>query len=211
MLVTWQTTLSGRKRCFLLYLEDQPLIYMRITIPTLLPGRMSGQTSSPDFQTDETNFDTDWKWNIVSEEMERKLETFLHRCKQTVDKRWPHDLNDNEGPQHYAEREAQGRQRRQRYIDYSLNGLRPRYLQRKAQEYQMENPDATWNDLSARIIQRDVSFQVSSNFVNDWEQTKAQMATLGQGMKNLQSEIREHRVNAVEGNPRTVDPNQKGR
>ena len=30
-------------------------------------------------------------------------------------------------------------------------------------------------------------------------------------MKSLRSEIQEHRVNAVEGNPRTVDPNQKGR
>ena len=37
------------------------------------------------------------------------------------------------------------------------------------------------------------------------------MATLGQEMKNLRSEIQEHRVNAVEGNSRTVDPNQKGR
>ena len=30
-------------------------------------------------------------------------------------------------------------------------------------------------------------------------------------MKHLRSELQEHRVNAVEGNPRTVDPNQKGR
>ena len=75
----------------------------------------------------------------------------------------------------------------------------------------MENPNATWNDVSTRIIQRDVSFQVSSNFLNIEEQTKAQMATLGQSMKNLRSELQEHRVNAVEGNSRTVDPNQKGR
>ena len=75
----------------------------------------------------------------------------------------------------------------------------------------MENPNATWNDFSTRIIHRDVSFQVSSNFLNDEEQTKAQMATLGQEMKNLRSELLEHRVNAVEGNSRTADPNQKGR
>ena len=62
-----------------------------------------------------------------------------------------------------------------------------------------------------RIIQRDVSFQVSSNFLNDEEQTKAQMATLGQEMKNLRWELQEHRVNAVEGKSRAVDPNQKGR
>ena len=28
----------------------------------------------------------------------------------------------------------------------------------------MENPNATWNDFSTRIIQRDVSFQVLSTF-----------------------------------------------
>ena len=140
-----------------------------------------------------------------------EIRNFLHRIKRTVDKGWPDDLNGVEAAQYAAERADQGRQRRQRYIDYSLKGLRPKYLQRKAQEYLMENPNATWNDFSTRIIQRDVSFQVSSNFLNDEEQTKAQMATLGQEMKNLRSELLEHRVNAVEGNSRTIDPNQKGR
>ena len=70
----------------------------------------------------------------------------------------------------------------------------------------MENPNATWNDFSTRIIQKDVSFQASSSFLNDEEQTKAQMATLGEEMKNLQSELKEPWVNAVEGNQRTVDP-----
>ena len=37
------------------------------------------------------------------------------------------------------------------------------------------------------------------------------MATLGQEMENQRSESLEHRVNAKEANPRTVDPNQKGR
>ena len=71
----------------------------------------------------------------------------------------------------------------------------------------MENFNATWKDFSTRIIQRDVSFQVPSNFLNDEEQTRAQMATLGQEIKNLQSELQEHRVDAVEGNSRTIDPN----
>ena len=72
-------------------------------------------------------------------------------------------------------------------MDYSLRGLRPRYLQRKAQEYLMEHPNATWNDFSTHIIQKDVSFQVSSNFLNDEEQTKAELASLGQEMKNLRT------------------------
>ena len=140
-----------------------------------------------------------------------EIRNFLHRIKRTVDKGWLDDMEGISPADHGAERTAQGRQRRQRYIDYSLKRLRPRYLQRKAQEYLIENPNATWNDFPTRIIQRDVSFQVSSNFLNDEEQTKAQLATLGQEMKNLRSELQEHRVNAVEGNSRTVDPNQKGR
>ena len=71
----------------------------------------------------------------------------------------------------------------------------------------MENPNATWNEFSTKIIQRDVSFQVSSIFLNDEEQIKAQMATLGQELKNLQSELQKHRVIAVEGSPRTLDQN----
>ena len=137
-----------------------------------------------------------------------EIRNFLHRIKRTVDKGWPDDLNGIEAAHHNAERTAQGRQRRQRYIDYSLKELRPRYLQRKAQEYLMENPNATWNDFSTRIFQRDVSFQVSSNFLNEEGQTKAQMATLGQELINLRSELQKHRVNTVERTTRAVEPNQ---
>ena len=37
---------------------------------------MVEQISSLDFQMDETNFDTEWNWNIVLEEMEKKFETY---------------------------------------------------------------------------------------------------------------------------------------
>ena len=74
----------------------------------------------------------------------------------------------------------------------------------------MEHPNATWNDFFTRIIRRDVSHQVSSNFLNDEEQTKVQLASLGQEMKNLRSELHEHQVNVLE-NSRQPDPNQKGR
>ena len=50
---------------------------------------------------------------------------FLHRIKRTVDKGYLDDLNGIEAAHHAAEREAQGRQRRQRYIDYSQKGFRP--------------------------------------------------------------------------------------
>ena len=137
---------------------------------------------------------------------------FLHRIKKTVDKGWPDDMvRIARGDHQNAERTAQTRQRRQRYIDYRLKGLRPRYLQRKAQEHLMEDPNATWNDFSTHLINKDVSYQVSNSFLNDEEQNKAQMASLGQELKNLRTELKDHKINALEGNQRPVDPNQKGR
>ena len=140
-----------------------------------------------------------------------EIRNLLHRIKKTVDKGWPDDMAGVLAADQAAERTAQARQRRQRYIDYTLKGLRPRYLQRKAQEYLMEHPNATWNDFSTHLNNKDVSYQVSTSFLNDEEQNKAQMASLGQELKNLRTELKEHRVNALEGNQRPVDPNQKGR
>ena len=75
----------------------------------------------------------------------------------------------------------------------------------------MEHPNASWNNFSTHLINREFSYQVSTSFLNDEEQNKAQMASLGQELKNLRTELKEHRVNALEGNQRPVDPNQKGR
>ena len=72
----------------------------------------------------------------------------------------------------------------------------------------MEIFNVTWNDFSTRIIQRHVSYQVCSNFLNKEEQTKVQLASLGQEMKTLRSELHEQRVNALE-NSRQPDRNQK--
>ena len=49
-----------------------------------------------------------------------EIRKFLHRIKRTVDKGWPNDMNGIEAAQQNAERAAQGRQRRQMYMDYSL-------------------------------------------------------------------------------------------
>ena len=117
-----------------------------------------------------------------------EIRDFLHTIKKTVDKGWHDDMDGIARAQQNAEREAQARQRRQRYIDYNLRGLRPRYLQRKAQEYLMEHPNATWNDFPTHICQKDLSLKISSNFLNDEEQTNAELATLGQEMKNLRTE-----------------------
>ena len=108
---------------------------------------------------------------------------FLHRMKKTVDKGWPDDIVGISPGDQNAERTAQARQRRQRYTDYTLKVLRPGYLQRKAQECLMEHPNATWNDFSTHLINKDVSYQVYTSFLNDEEPNKAQMASLEQELK----------------------------
>ena len=140
-----------------------------------------------------------------------EIRNFLHRIKTTVDKGWPDDMVGIAPGDPNAERIAQARQRRQRYMDCTLKVLRPRYLQRKAQELLMEHPNATWIDFSTKLINKDVLYQVSTSFLSDEEQNKAQMASLGQELKSLRTELKEHRINALEVNQRPVHPNQKGR
>ena len=110
-----------------------------------------------------------------------------------------------------AERTAQARQRRQKFFDYTLKRLRPRYRQRKAKEHLMEHTNATWNDFLTHLFNKNVFYQVSTCFLNDEEQKKAQLASLGQELKKFRTELKEHRINALEGNQSLVDPNQKGR
>ena len=76
---------------------------------------------------DETNSDTEWQWNIVLEEIQqekrrgditgKEIRNSLHRFKRTLDKGLPDVTEGIAAADHGAERAAQGRQRRQRYID----------------------------------------------------------------------------------------------
>ena len=127
---------------------------------------------------EEINSATDWKSNFVYEPVEKRFETSLTE-KITVDRDWPVDMVGIAAADQIAERTAQARQRRQRYIDYTQKGLRPRYLQRRSEESLMEHPNATWNDLSTHLINKNVTYQVSTSFLNDEKQNKAQLAYLG--------------------------------
>ena len=64
---------------------------------------------------------------------------------------------------------------------------------------------------SNHLINKDVTYQVSTGFLNDEEQNKALMASLEQKIINLRTELIEHRVNDVEETYRPVDPNHKVR
>ena len=75
----------------------------------------------------------------------------------------------------------------------------------------MERPNATWNIFCAQIIQKDLILVVSSTFLPHEAQTKAELATLGQEIKKLRSELKEYHVNAGAKTSRTFHPDQQGR
>ena len=142
MLVNWQTTPSGKKALFCSLLQRPAAEWYENHI-----------TNDNIWENVQISFITRFSEGRIKFRYHMEVEhcfrgdgeeiwKFLHRIKQTVDKTWPDDIKGIEVAQQNAERETQGRQRRQRYID-SLKGLRPRYMQRKAQEYLMENPIAT--------------------------------------------------------------------
>ena len=75
----------------------------------------------------------------------------------------------------------------------------------------MEHPNASGNDFSIHLINKNVPYQVYSSFLNDEEQNKAEKASLRQELRNLRTELKERRVNALEGNQKPIDRNRKGR
>ena len=140
-----------------------------------------------------------------------EIRNFLHGIKKTVGKGWPDDMVGIAAADQKAERAAKTRQRRQRYLDYTLKGLRPRYLQRKTQEYLTERPNATWNDFCTQIIIKDLILEASSTFLSYQAQTEAEWATFGQEIKTFRSELKKYHVNAVGVTSRSFRPNQQGR
>ena len=128
-----------------------------------------------------------------------------------VENCWPDDTNGIPNAQENAERTKQNKQQKQKYMEYNLRGYKPNYLQLKAHEQLMEHPNATCIDFSAHNIQEDLMLKVSSIFLQDVEQVKTELATLGREMRNLQVELQLHRVNAMERNSRQWAPTQKGK
>ena len=132
---------------------------------------------------------------------------FRHRLE--VQHCWPDDTNGIPNAQENAERTTQKRQQKQKYMNYNLRGLKPSYLQLKAREQLMEYPNATRNDFSTHNIQEDIMLQVCSNFLHDVEQTKIELRSMRQELRNLRVELQEHRPNAMKGSYRPWAPNQK--
>ena len=85
---------------------------------------------------------------------------------------WPDDMNSTPNAQQNEERATQKRRQKQRFIDCSPRGLKPRYSQLEAEKLLMEHPNATWNDFSTNNIQEDVMLQVAQIFYMMWNKSK---------------------------------------
>ena len=129
----WSTTFSAKSSVFFLFLVAQMRNDMKLKLKLLSHGMISERTLIRDFQMRQIKFEIDWTLNTVVEETE-KGQNFLNKNKWAVDRGWPEDMHGIPNAEHNAERAAQGRQRRQRCVDYSLRGLRPKNLQQKVQE-----------------------------------------------------------------------------
>ena len=121
-----------------------------------------------------------------------------YRHRLEVEQCWPDDMNGIPNAQQNAQRATPKKQQKQKYMDYSPRGLKPNDFQLKARKQLMDCPNATWNDFSTHNIQEDALLQVCSNFLHDVEHIKNKLATLRQEMRNLRTELQEHRVNCME-------------
>ena len=136
------------------------------------------------------------------------VKNFYHRVKQAVDKGWPIDAAANQN-----ERDAQQNSRNQKYIDFTIRGLTPSGLKRKAHEFLIEQPNTTWDNFKDHVANKDLIYSVSSEFVpNSTNEQNSKLDSLEKQVRELSTLLKEQQVNALnQANTRTNDVNNKSR
>ena len=139
---------------------------------------------------------------------EELVKNFYHRVKQAVDKGWPIDAAANQN-----ERDAQQNLRNQKYIDFTIRGLTPSGLKRKAHEYLIEHPNTTWDNFKDHVANKDLIYSVSSEFVpNSTNEQNSKLDSLEKQVRELSTLLKEQQVSALnQANTRTNDVNNKSR
>ena len=139
---------------------------------------------------------------------EELIKNFYHRVKSAVDKGWPQDLNGTN-----AKRDNQQSQRNAKYIEFTVRGLKPTGLKRKAHEYLIEHPNATWDAFQTHITSKDVIYTISSELVpNATSDQNTKLHSLEQQIKELTALFKEQQVNQVtQSNPRPANPDNNSR
>ena len=165
-------------------------------------GTRSEPPSLTNFQMTETNTDTESQQRIVC------IKNFYHTVKSAVNKGWPLDPNGTN-----AERDNQQNQRNAKYKEFTVRGLRPTGLKRKAHEYLIEHPIATWDAFQTHITSKDVIYTISSELVpNATSDQNTKLHSLEQQIKELTALFNEQQVNQVtQPNPRPANADNKPR
>ena len=103
--------------------------------------------------------------------------------------------------------------RNQKYIDFTIRGLTPSGLKRKAHEYLIEHPNTTWDNFKDHVANKDLIYSVSSEFVpNSTNDQNSKLDSLEKQVRELSTFLREQQVNAlIQTNTRTNDVNTKSR
>ena len=103
--------------------------------------------------------------------------------------------------------------RNQKYYDFTIRGLTPAGLKRKAHEYLTEHPNTTWDNFKDHVANKDLIFSVSSEFVpNSTNEQNSKLDSLEKQVRELSTLMKEQQVNALnQANTRTNDVNNKSR
>ena len=139
---------------------------------------------------------------------EELIKNFYHRVKSAVDQGWPLDRNGTQ-----ADRDNQQNQRNARHIKFTVRGLKPTGLQRKANECLIEHPNATWDAFQTYITSKDFIYAISSELVpNATSDQRTKLHSLEQQIKELTALFKEQQVNQVtQSNSRPANADNKSR
>ena len=122
---------------------------------------------------------------------EELIQNFFHRIKTAVDKGWR-----NEPGATAAQIALNDKNRNQKYIEFTVRGLKPLALKRKAHEYLIEHPDTTWNNFKTHLTNKDVIYSVSSELApNSTNDQSSRFNLMGQQIKEIMSLLKEQQFN----------------
>ena len=137
---------------------------------------------------------------------EELIENFYHRVKSAVDKGWPLDPNGT-----HAERDNQQNQRNAKYIEFTIRGLKPNGLKRRAHEYLIGHPNATWDVFRTHITSKDVIYTISSELVpNATSDQNTKVHSLEQQIEEFTAFFKKEQVNQIkQSSSRPANANNK--
>ena len=129
---------------------------------------------------------------IEAENLKRQenepIKAYIYRVIKLVDKGW---------------NELGADDRAIKYKDYFLKGLTPISLKQNAYRLVIETPATTWQALQDHVINKDVSYSVSTNLTGVQSgSSDMRLANMEEQMKKMTELLQTHKVNA------TYDPNQ---